>query len=506
MRNMRSMRLGFFLALLVFMTVVPFRAVDAMQYTTGKNTTIDCDVTLSYGAGWRTSNADNEKLADINADDGNRNFDKWDMITNKVTMLADIDVRHKNLGFFIRPKVFYDAVYFDRNSNNSPSTNNALVAGLINDTKDWADGVQRVHGKNAEILDLFVSTDFELAGRKMDVRVGKQSISWGESFLVAGGISSAQSHVDAAAAVAVGTELKEIYLPSESVFFQTEVTDKLSLSSYYQWKWRKSTMLEPGSFFAGFDYFADLPTSVLANFPPFGIIPVTARGNDIEARDDGQYGIALNYASDWLNSTEFGLYYINYHDKLPTLNIASNFSTYWFTYTEDIKLYGASFSSQIGPVNVSGEVSSRDGIRFLNGDEGDYSQAQVSFLGSIPFNPIADVLNYSGEVATGLPDGLTEDNIGWRYIIFFGIDWYQALQDLDVTMNLIYSDVPSARDGGGTNNMHPLGIEGDSSASIGFNFLYKSVYKTSITYEDRLRRNALGSDHDTLALTFSYTF
>lgn len=38
---------------------------------------------------------------------------------------------------------------------------------------------------------------------------------------------------------------------------------------------------------------------------------------DEEPSDDGQFGVALRYYADWLNSTEFGFYFTNTHSRLP---------------------------------------------------------------------------------------------------------------------------------------------------------------------------------------------
>jgi hypothetical protein len=42
-----------------------------------------------------------------------------------------------------------------------------------------------------------------------------------------------------------------------------------------------------------------------------------SRDDDIFAEDDGQYGISAKYYADWLGGTEFGVYYQNYHSRLP---------------------------------------------------------------------------------------------------------------------------------------------------------------------------------------------
>ena len=40
---------------------------------------------------------------------------------------------------------------------------------------------------------------------------------------------------------------------------------------------------------------------------------------DIEADDDGQYGIGIRYFAEELAGSEFGIYYMNYHSRTPFL-------------------------------------------------------------------------------------------------------------------------------------------------------------------------------------------
>jgi hypothetical protein len=503
---------------MIFLTA-PFGAVDAMNLKVGEDASIDCDVTITYGAGFRTSDRDDVKLSDPNRDDGNRNFDQWDMINNKITLLADLDMRYKNFGAFVRPKAFYDHAYMSDNANDSSGTNNALAGGLIDSSDEWADDVEDRHGKDAEILDLYAYATFNVGNRLLDLRVGKQVISWGESLFISGGISSAQSPVDVSAAVAVGTEVKEIFLPTESVYAMFDLTNKLALGGYYQWKWQKSRLMEGGTFFASrSDFLDDLGAPVFVNIPGLGLIPALRRGEDQEADDNGEFGVSLTYASDWLNNIEFGLYFINYHDKMPLVNVDPVNGTYFTSYTEDIKLYGASFSSLVGDVNVSGEVSYRQDYGFAPTIKGDYWQAQTSWIYAVGFKPFSDMITTMGEVACAQMSGLDDDELdllgmddfAWRYVLQVNFDWYQVLNGLDTTLVLNYGDQPDSSNALSNENTAGPGKwygEGIGSVSVGLRFLYKEVYKLGITYENRLNRDENpDSDRDTLSLTLSYTF
>ena len=481
-----------------------FGTSGAMQFGLGPDTSLDCDVTITYGAGFRVSDRD-EDLLTINTDDANRNFDQWDMINNKLTVFADIDLKHKNFGLFVRPKAFYDHVYMTDNANDSPETNNALVGGIINSSDEWAEKIEDIHGRNAEILDLFGYLSFNLSGRDIDLRVGKQVISWGESLMISGGISSAQSPTDASAAVAVGTEVKEIYMPTESVYLQVGITPNLGLSGYYQWKWEKSRLMEGGTFFSQADMLDEIKAPSLTEVG--SSIYAIRRGEDNEARDDGQYGVALTYILPWFNDTEVGVYYINYHSKSPLLLMgrSGGRTVLYSSFIEDIKLYGASVSSIIGVANVSGEFSYRQDIGFRGSDAvgrpveeiADYWQAQVSTIYMKALKYFAESVTLTGEVGCGKEVDREENEFAWKYAIRAGFDWYQVLPLLDITMNLAYSDVPE-----GTNL---IGSEDTASASIGFNFTYKNKLSANITYENRLKENAY-EDRDTIALKLSYGF
>ncbi|MCH7663769.1 MAG: DUF1302 family protein, partial [Chloroflexi bacterium] len=90
-----------------------------------------------------------------------------------------------------------------------------------------------------------------------------------------------------------------------------------------------------------------------------------------------EYGVALRVYSPALNDTEFGFYHIKYHSRLPIINAISttpfapvgspplnNFlapATYFISYPEDIRLFGASFNTQIGTTGwaLQGEYSFR---------------------------------------------------------------------------------------------------------------------------------------------------
>src|SRR5690606_20240488 len=56
---------------------------------------------------------------------------------------------------------------------------------------------------------------------------------------------------------------------------------------------------------------------VLANITVDEEGVVLPRGQDRDARDSGQFGLALRWMGD---AAEYGAYFINYHSRTPTVN------------------------------------------------------------------------------------------------------------------------------------------------------------------------------------------
>ena len=92
-----------------------------------------------------------------NRDDGNRNFDKGDLVTNRLSAVMDFDFQWKEFGVFVRPRAYYDFAYDGKNSNDSATTNNSMVGygEELTDHKEFTDATKDQHRDKAEILDAF---------------------------------------------------------------------------------------------------------------------------------------------------------------------------------------------------------------------------------------------------------------------------------------------------------------------------------------------------------------
>ncbi|WP_374046614.1 DUF1302 domain-containing protein [uncultured Pseudomonas sp.] len=382
------------------------------------------DSTLSYGAMWRVQGRDSSNVADINADDGNRNFDKG-LASQVFKLTSDLSASYRNYGLFLRGTAYYDTQIMDKRNDYLGTTDGVERPSQAFPQDDhFTRDTRHVSGRKAELLDVYLSGDWDIAEHPLTGRVGRQVLNWGESTFYRGGINTINP-VDASRFHLPGSELKEVLVPVEALSFNLGLTENLSLESFYQWKW-KETRLDPvGTYFSDNDLFADggktAYTTVddpqfkelLAGYPsvaalgllgngPHGASPylnpntgtfkVANIGKDLEARDDGQFGVALRYIAEQLNSTEFGLYFVNYHAKDPqvavdlrryqgvdvnalnallgplglgeavpglaTLDLANNVEARR-DYVEDIRMYGFSFNTTLGDASVAGELAYR---------------------------------------------------------------------------------------------------------------------------------------------------
>lgn len=273
----------------------------------------------SDGSGW-----------DVNHDDGNINVAKNDIFSAPIKVLSEVSGRWQNYGFYVSGRAFYDAAV--KNLNNHPNSYGAIGAGgaYLNagrPLKDAARGDSAYNAalQDAEILDAYVYADWDVAGLPLNVRLGNQVVSWGESTFIQGGVSS-YLPFDVAALYQPGLELKEVFRPQGTAYVALGLPGNFAVEAMYVYEHEKSNLPACGTLFSVSDalgqgcaygvalgeYFPGLEAGI---FPPPSYLQ---RVGDRGGRDQGQYGLALRYYADWMGQgTDLGLYFVNFHSKLP---------------------------------------------------------------------------------------------------------------------------------------------------------------------------------------------
>lgn len=306
-----------------------------------------------------------------NNDEGNKNYDKG-LISHVVKVTHDLDVDYKNFGAFVRGTYFYDFVNNDKDS-------------LSNDAKD------RV-GKDADILDAYIRGSFDIGGKALDLRLGNQVVSWGESTFIQNSINSLNP-VNVSKIRVPGAELREALLPVPMIFASQEINENVSIEAVYQFRFKHTEIDPVGTYFSTNDFAGDGGQYAIIGF---GAVPEGACGStnpalaalaanciprsttDKDADDDGQFGLALRWFVPELNDTEFGFYGMRYHSRLPIISAiaATTFlpnpppsppspvpssGLVVVEYPEDIDLLGISFNTEIPKwgIALQGEYSHR---------------------------------------------------------------------------------------------------------------------------------------------------
>lgn len=274
------------------------------------------DTTLSYGILMRADKRDPALVgrvnggtaSSVNFDDGNRTYDRGDVVSSIFRMVNELELNYRNYGFFGRTLAFYDTALAGKSTTaNGAGLSDEAVARLKDDTR---------------ILDFYVRGSFDLGGKNLNARLGRQVVNWGESTFIPNGINIINP-VDVARLRAPGSEIKDGLLPQEMLWASQEVTDNVSVEAFYQFKWRETRIDPRGSFFSTNDFLSPGASTVYAGFGQFPDNP-SATGAQFANRtgnnnpsDNGQYGIATRVLLPQLNNTELGFYFINYHSRTP---------------------------------------------------------------------------------------------------------------------------------------------------------------------------------------------
>ncbi|MGE8188055.1 DUF1302 domain-containing protein [Pseudomonas sp. NPDC086278] len=459
------------------------------------------DTTVSYGALWRVQGQDKTNN-DVNSNDGNRNFSPG-LASEVYKITSDLGATYENYGLFVRGSAFYDTQimdkrndYYDHNRPPQPSQSYPQDDHFTAETRDVA-------GSRVDILDAYVYGNWDIAEHPVTARLGRQVFNWGEGVFYRGGVNTTNP-VDSSKFRLPGAEIKEVLMPVEAVSFNIGLTDNLSMDTFYQWNW-KETRLDPvGTFFSETDLFADggntgytrvnafsnptfqrlYPQLAANNFAGLqgtqyldsnGYFKVSHIGQDINAKNDGQFGAAFHYIAEQLNSTEFGFYFVNYHAKDPvvyadlnpayagvdmnqmaglggfssynslinaaaggnanaiqTLGLVNgaaavdlaNQTTARREYVENIRMYGLSFNTTVGDASLFGEIAYRPNLP----------------IGVATTNDLlGDMLAQAGKISTG-----QAVNVGGQMVSLGGqIHDYERVEAFNSSIGSLYNFGPA---------------------------------------------------------------
>lgn len=480
----------------------------ALQFDLGPEASLSWSTTLGYSWAYRVEEQDDRILAMPNADDGDRAFNTG-LIKSEISGLTELNLSYRDYGLFVRADAFFNQPYNHHSDNNSARTDNTPS----NPPYEFVDETKDVNRDDTRLLDAFVYGNFGIGGTNLNLRVGRQVVSWGESLFLSG-ISATQNPVDVTESHEPATEVKKLLLPVGQLLGRWQLTSNLSVASYYQWEWEESRLDGVGSYFSTTDLLAGGEV-FLANVPSVGIVPALQRASDDEASDSGQYGFNMHYTVPQWAYTDFGAYYVRYHSKTPSLIFNQAAGTYHAKYFEDIELYGLSFGTAIGRIQLGGEVSYKKGTPVLDSNQSpvraDAVQAQVNTIANIPINLLwSDTTTLSAEIGmneiTDREDGeLANDKRAAGYQASLSLAYTNVLPSLDVTVPL------SIRQGFHNDTSVPSAAtfnSGNVQLGIGANMNYGSDWTIGVNYVEYRGEPSdnLLTDRDFVSADVSYSF
>lgn len=557
------------------------------------------DSSLSVGASWSTAKRDRDLIGSSNGgtgftqtgDDGRLNFKRGETFSKIFKGIHDLELKYGDTGVFVRGKYWYDFELKDESR-------------LFKDISD-SNRKEGAQSSGAEILDAFIYHNYAIGDQPGSVRLGKQVVSWGESTFIINGIN-AINPVDVAAFRRPGAEVKEGLIPVNMLYVAQSLTDRLSAEAFYQLEWGQTVVDNCGTFFA-VDVLQDgcasnyhvqsYPAGLAGALGAVGAAGssegvMLRRAGDNDARDSGQWGVALRWLGD---EAEYGLYALNYHSRTPNVSyinadaasiaaiattarrLPAAFRTpfvslgllgtgsYFLDYPEDIRLYGASFSTtlptgtawqgeisyrpnmplQINTVDTTGWLASGIGGALAVGNVSaalaqagqahrgynrkEVTQLQTTFthfidqvlgaermtlVGEIGYTRIGgleslDKVRYGRDAIYGGYNDASAIAMNGRHGFYTSGSWgYRARGILDY--NNVFAGInlkPNVAWSHDVDGYGPVFNEGAKAISIGLDAEYQNTYTTSLSYTNFFGgKYNTSTDRDFVALSFGVNF
>ena len=328
------------------------------------------NTTITFGSSWRAENPSNQLysradgqllgltngVGGSNTDSSDLNYRAGDRISEPLAILSDVEVRKGDLGFLVRAKAWLDAGLYDTDVRYGSQNNSYNGGGVGYDTKNplvpynpcpqtagtpalpycppgtWPRAPLSDSGYAAldrfsgvYLLDAYVYNTFAVGDTKLQLRLGNQVVNWGESLFIQG--VNQISPIDVSAAQRPGAEIKELLLPVWMAYGNWGLPVG-SLEAFYQFKWEPTTVQGCGSYWA--------PAEGVIGVDPAGCKATTSFGGQSnpvaqatgfyfpalhgrDAPDSGEFGAAYRFPVEMLD-TEFGVYAMNLHARVPVIS------------------------------------------------------------------------------------------------------------------------------------------------------------------------------------------
>ena len=320
----------------------------------------------------------------MNEDDGDLNFEKNKAFANVIKATTDVELKYRNFGFFGRGLGYYDFDLHD--SDKLGPTGRDRLGQQVRRPRRLRVRRLRAHGQEPA-----------RARRPPGDQLGREHLHRQRHQRDQPGGPLEASHPGLGAEGSVHPDHRASGRAWSS-------PRRRAVEGFYLTNFDKTRIDPRGSYFSNNDAISDDADRVIVSFgrrsdqhtPPGNPVPpgipglsATAaalygpfdpaasiwvpRSADHNPSDNGQYGVAFRYLAHEFNNTEFGLYYMNYHSRVPffagvkgtTTSVltggpliapicgvaalralcATGTARYFVEYPENIRLFGLSFNT-----------------------------------------------------------------------------------------------------------------------------------------------------------------
>lgn len=499
------------------------RAAGAAEIYAGDGVEARWDNTLRYSLALRPFSADAELLSYINGDDGDRNFAPG-IVSNRIDWLSVFDLSAGDVGIHASSAAWYDTAYLSRTNNGSVTTSNAAApAG------QFARAAKNLEGRHIELDDAFAFGNFALDDIPVSLRAGRMVQLGGESrFFDPNSIAAAMAPADYLKTMTSQDGYSgNMFLPVAQVSLTVQPLPWLSVSFYDQLEWRASRQPADGSYLSYVDYVGVGAARLFLSPDQY------LNQNPVHVPASGQYGVTLRAS---VADMDLGLYALHFRSRDPIAilspdqalaNRTGAVGSYSLVYPANVDLYGASFSTEMGPSTLAGEISARQNMPLVNYDSrtpqlvtmegvpyyarGDTLHTQISLLTELAETFLWDRADATAEIAADNVLDYPEPAAGVPSYSDFALKararieprYFQVLPNLDVTglaelgFNLAGHSFTYYAQNSGTGDFR-LGVSG----------VYLSAWKAGVSYVGFLgapTRQPL-ADRDFVMLSLERTF
>lgn len=304
-----------------------------------------------------------------NTDDANLNFRRGEATTRALHAFVDVSASHGAFQAMARFKAWHDFALHGHARAWGNNPNDYQAGEPLSD----AGGARLSRFSGVALGDAWVQY---APGRQLSLRLGQQSLPWGEQAAFGGGLGAINA-ADQPAQRRAGAAPEELRVPAPMVFVKAAIAPSLSLEAFYGATFRPSALDMCGTFWATTDYLAQGCDRAFAGPMAVSDRARLAAGAFLKrvespsANDRPQFGAALLWKA---GAFDGGLYAARYISRTPIPGLRTSTRTgpafiagdpdgrnlaFFTEHADDVKMLGLTMAHRRAAAGWNAELTYR---------------------------------------------------------------------------------------------------------------------------------------------------